>query len=203
MILRVARIHDRDNGNTGPERQVWFESSVDKPERCKTYTYQDRFELEVGKTYFIDDSWGRPVMENRAEISLLQEQVENLKRTIAKFKRFPEQKDMCHATYNGGHEDEQARKAFHHGMDTVFNVFAHFDLVNGDVDKIEIDKLKHPHDRFDNDDCLKMIDIKRDFNDGQMYDAFHDLLQYVRACRTSALNHALAVDIKTDKLTTS
>lgn len=28
----------------------------------------------------------------------------------------------CHATYNGGHHEEQTRKAFHHGMDTVCNV---------------------------------------------------------------------------------
>ena len=28
----------------------------------------------------------------------------------------------CHSTYNGGHHDEDTRKAFHHGMDTVFNL---------------------------------------------------------------------------------
>lgn len=29
-----------------------------------------------------------------------------------------------HATFNGGHEDEGRRRAFHHGMDTVCNVLA-------------------------------------------------------------------------------
>lgn len=29
-----------------------------------------------------------------------------------------------HATFNGGHHDEPARRAFHHGMDTVCNVLA-------------------------------------------------------------------------------
>ncbi len=30
----------------------------------------------------------------------------------------------CHGTYNGGHHDEPAHGAFHHGMDTVCNVLA-------------------------------------------------------------------------------
>lgn len=34
-------------------------------------------------------------------------------------------REGCHSTYNGGHHDEPAHSAFHHGMDTVFNVLDH------------------------------------------------------------------------------
>lgn len=31
-------------------------------------------------------------------------------------------RETAHATFNGGHCDEPAHSAFHHGMDTVFNL---------------------------------------------------------------------------------
>lgn len=31
-------------------------------------------------------------------------------------------RESCHATFNGGHDAGSNRKAFHHGMDTVFNL---------------------------------------------------------------------------------
>lgn len=37
--------------------------------------------------------------------------------TIARYSR-----ESAHATFNGGHHDEPAHSAFHHGMDTVFNI---------------------------------------------------------------------------------
>lgn len=33
-----------------------------------------------------------------------------------------ELREMCHATFNGGWQTEEERRAFHHGMDTVCNV---------------------------------------------------------------------------------
>ena len=31
-------------------------------------------------------------------------------------------REHAHRTFNGGHEDDAMRRAFHHGMDTVFNM---------------------------------------------------------------------------------
>ncbi len=41
-------------------------------------------------------------------------------RLRAAIEKFPENRESFHFTYNGGHEGEMNR-AFHHGMDTVFN----------------------------------------------------------------------------------
>ena len=37
---------------------------------------------------------------------------------------FDKERDSCHGTFNGGWETPETRRAFHHGMDTAFNVFA-------------------------------------------------------------------------------
>ena len=42
-------------------------------------------------------------------------------RLRAAIEGFPNQRESFHITYNGGHHEEETNKAFHHGMDTVFN----------------------------------------------------------------------------------
>lgn len=37
-------------------------------------------------------------------------------------KTWADMRESCHMTYNGGHHDGPANTAFHHGMDTVFNL---------------------------------------------------------------------------------
>jgi hypothetical protein len=34
---------------------------------------------------------------------------------------FAKRRDSLHATFDGGHHEKETNKAFHHGMDTVFN----------------------------------------------------------------------------------
>lgn len=46
---------------------------------------------------------------------------------------FAKRREEFHATFNGGHHDDATRRAFHHGMDTVFNAL---DAASGEGDKV-------------------------------------------------------------------
>lgn len=53
------------------------------------------------------------------DLSAAADELERLERHVVDSERL---RMNCHATYNGGHHDEPAYSAFHHGMDTVCNV---------------------------------------------------------------------------------
>lgn len=188
----VSRINDFFSGTTEEQdRKIWFSASKDAPENCTVYTYADRFDMEVGKTYLVDQLWAESTMETRSETSLLQERVTELVQQVVEFKRFGDQRDGYHGTYNGGHEDEKNRAAFHHGMDTVFNGYDAFVAkmnVHGGTGSISA--VRHPQDRIDDEDSHLMIDIKRQFDKGDVYNAFHKLLGLIRVRRKAALEAA-------------
>lgn len=191
--LCVTRIRDFDNGTTA-DRKVWFAPSQDELDSTVVHTYEDRFGMEVGKTYLIDQSWREPNMETRSEVSMLQERVTELTQQLAEFKRFGHRREGYHANYNGGHHDDKNREAFHHGMDTVFNGFEAFTAkMNVHSGTGSISAVRHEEDRFDNDDSHLMIDLKRQFDKGDVYNAFCGLLGLMRKRRQAALEAALKI----------
>jgi hypothetical protein len=68
--------------------------------------------------------WWRSILRAYA-LSLREKREGMVPRWMLDAKWWEEQRSACHATYNGGHEGDKC-DAFHHGMDTVFNV-----IVNG------------------------------------------------------------------------